>query len=205
MPWIILCIERLCDDLEIHLGSAILEAICNPIESVAAQGDAEKDLGFIFKSQARNQWDAAKGSKDCNIRLSNNYKRQNWKRQNCSIERGRGYTVTHWRLKEDKRLGFCYVLDQTYIMAACASAWWRCPDRRKRVPTNATDLNDVMLERSNFWIKNAVHAAVKRSEDRKMLQLRTKGQMFTYLKEIKSVFVSLINKECSTPTQQTIV
>ena len=55
------------------------------------------------------------------------------------------------------------------------------------------------------WIKNAVHAAVKRSEDRKMLQLRTKGQMFTYLKEIKSVFVSLINKECSTPTQQTIV
>ena len=34
---------------KIHLGSAILEPICNPIESVAAQGDAEKDLGFIFK------------------------------------------------------------------------------------------------------------------------------------------------------------
>ena len=29
---------------KIHLGSAILEPICNPIESVAAQGDAEKDL-----------------------------------------------------------------------------------------------------------------------------------------------------------------
>ena len=49
---------------KIHLGSAILEPICNPIESVAAQGDAEKrfkrlhktqgdaaqDLRFIFKS-----------------------------------------------------------------------------------------------------------------------------------------------------------
>ena len=36
--------------VKIHLGSAILEPICNPIESVAAQGDAEKELGFIERS-----------------------------------------------------------------------------------------------------------------------------------------------------------
>ena len=46
--------------------------------------------------------------------------------------------------------------------------------------------------------KNVLHAGVKRSEDTKC-KLRTKKQMYTYLKEIKKkCFVSFIdNKECT--------
>ena len=41
------------------------------------------------------------------------------------------------------------VLEQTYIMAACVSTWSKCLEKRIMVPRS--DLNDPMLDQSNYF------------------------------------------------------